>query len=64
MFDRRSQFDRSFFDRTLAMGPPLPARMAGAFVVDTRTAMFTKTFRTEAFTIAERTSMFQVVATK
>ena len=40
-FDRKSQFDRSFFDRMLGVGgTPLPARIAGKFSVLTRTVPF------------------------
>lgn len=64
MFDRRSQFDRSFFDRTFSFGPGLPARIAGKFDIATRTAMFTQIFRADPFTVTERTSPFKVVSYK
>ncbi len=51
MFDRRSQFDRSFFDRTFSIGPGLPARIAGKFTIVTRTSAFTPVVRTSAFTV-------------
>jgi len=50
MFDRKSQFDRSFFDRVMG-GTSLPARIAGKFTVVTRTEAFTVATRTEAFTV-------------
>jgi hypothetical protein len=64
MFDRKSQFDRSFFDRTYSTGPPLPARIAGRYTVATRTAGFTKTLRTNEFTVVERPGNFTVVSYK
>ena len=63
MFDRRSQFDRSFFDRVMG-GTSLPARIAGRFTIATRTEAFTKVFRADPFTIAERTDPFTVVSYK
>ena len=63
MFDRRSQFDRSFFDRVLS-GISLPARIAGRFTIATRTEAFTKVFRADPFTITERTDPFTVVSYK
>jgi len=51
MFDRRSQFDRSFFDRAFSSGPPLPARIAGEFTVVTRTSAFIPAVRTEPFMV-------------
>jgi hypothetical protein len=62
-FDRRSQFDRSFFDRFFG-GTALPARIAGRFTIVTRTVAFTKTLRTNEFSIVERTNPFTVVAYK
>ena len=51
-FDRKSQFDRSFFDRMLGVGgTPLPARIAGKFSVLTRTVPFSTVVRTESFTV-------------
>jgi len=50
MFDRKSQFDRSFFDRILS-GVSLPARIAGRFTIATRTEAFTKVFRADPFTV-------------
>jgi len=64
MFDRKSQFDRSFFDRTFGTGTVLLAKIAGRFDVATRTVAITKSFRTDPFTIAERTEPFTVVAYK
>jgi len=64
MFDRRSQFDRSFFDRTFSQGPPLPARIAGVFDIITRTGSFSMGFRAGEFEITERTEPFKVVASK
>ena len=64
MFDRKSQFDRSFFDRTFSTGPGLPARIAGRFTIATRTEAFTKVFRADPFTITERTDPFTVVSYK
>jgi hypothetical protein len=55
MFDRKSQFDRSFFDRTFSLGTPLPARIASRFTVATRTALMT---------LATRAGPFSVVAYK
>ena len=63
-FDRKSQFDRSFFDRILGGGIALPARIAGRFAVVSRTNAFTKTLRNNPFTITERTRAFMVVAYK
>ena len=65
MFDRKSQFDRSFFDRILAAGGiALPARIAGRFAIATRTSAITKVFRADPFTITERTDPFTVVSYK
>ena len=51
-FDRKSQFDRSFFDRMLAVGgTSLPARIAGKFSVLTRTVAFSTVMRTESFRV-------------
>ena len=64
MFDRRSQFDRAFFDRIFSTGPGLPARIAGRFTVVTRTSAITKVLRADPFTITERTYPFTVVSYK
>jgi len=63
MFDRKSQFDRSFFDRVLP-SVTLPARIAGKFSIVERTSATTKVFRTDEFTIAERPDHFTVVSYK
>ena len=61
MFDRKSQFDRSFFDRILS-GIQLPARIAGKFAIAKRTSTFIIATRTDPFSIAVRTKPFTVVA--
>ena len=61
MFDRRSQFDRSFFDRVMG-GVSLPARIAGKFTIAKRTSAFIIATRTDPFSISVRTNPFIVVA--
>lgn len=63
MFDRKSQFDRSFFDRVLS-GISLPARIAGKFSVVRRTTDMTVVERTSEMTVTIRTNPFTVVAFK
>jgi hypothetical protein len=61
MFDRKAQFDRSFFDRILS-GIKLPARIAGKFTIAKRTSAFIIATRTDPFSISVRTNPFIVVA--
>lgn len=59
-FDRRSMFDRSFFDRMMYL-VPAQARVPGKFTTTTRTRDGTVTVRPGAFSTTTRTGTFNTV---